>query len=179
MSPIAQSPAPLRRPRRVIRKWSRIVGVIFLGAGLLISVGIWLSPPEPAYEHRGISEWLHDAARFKWTGHDAAEDEAVLHSHEAIRAIGTNGVPTMLRLLHVRDSRLKALVNQWLKKQSLIKFRFLDEWRFHMRALAGFSVLRTNAECAMPALQQDLMSASGQTRNLAWTALGRTTNSPP
>ena len=180
MSSIAESSAPWRRPKRVIHQWSRIMSVIFLGTVLLGGLGLWLSPTEPTYEGREISEWVHDAARLgKLTGQDAAWDQQILKSHQAIRAIGTNGVPTMLRLLHTRDSRLKVMANQLLKKQSLTQFHFLDAFQFHMRALTGFSILGTNAASAWPALQQDLKSDNGGTRNLALVALGRITNSPP
>lgn len=172
-------PSPSIRPQRVIRRPVRIAGLMFLGARLLGGPGRWLAPAEPAYEGRSISEWVHDAARpGPWTGRDAARDQQVRQSHAAIPAIGTNGVPTMLRLFHARDSRLKVMANQWLKKQSPVPFHFPDEWQLQRRAPAGFSILGTNAEGARPALQQDLKNDSGQTRNLARLARDRMTNSP-
>lgn len=77
----------------------RLIAIIF---ALLLSGG-WVvlfltRPKEPTYEGRTLTEWLiRDESDSNATHGDNYE--------RAIRAIGTNGIPTLLRLLTVKDSQ--------------------------------------------------------------------------
>jgi hypothetical protein len=50
---------------------------------------------------------------------DALESNQVA----AIRAIGTNGIPTLLRMLRAQDSAIKAKLAVLLRKQTFVSFR--------------------------------------------------------
>ncbi|MBM3838784.1 MAG: HEAT repeat domain-containing protein [Verrucomicrobia bacterium] len=60
--------------------------------------------PEPSYHDKKLSAWLADLDTLDPAKHETAG--------QAIRAIGTNALPILIRLLHARDSALKrALIN--------------------------------------------------------------------
>jgi hypothetical protein len=65
--------------------------------------------------------------------------------------IGTNGVPTLLKLMRARDSE---------------QAKYLNEY-----GLVGFQVLGTNAQIAIPALLNDMESGDPALRRRASVAL--------
>ena len=71
------------------------------------AVGItWLAlrEREPVYKGKPLSEWLH--------GYDfkmSSDPPDVRGADEAVKAVGTNVIPTLLRLLDQRESRLDRL----------------------------------------------------------------------
>jgi hypothetical protein len=66
---------------------------------LAITVLIWLllPPGEPSYQDRPASQWIADISRF------SADDAKTRKAEDAIRQIGTNALPFVLRELKVRD----------------------------------------------------------------------------
>jgi hypothetical protein len=73
---------------------------------------------------------------------------------EAIRRIGTNGIPTLLRLLRAKDSALKTKVMGLLARQHIIKVEYQPDHVWNSAASLGFQALGTNAASAVPALIQ-------------------------
>ena len=106
---------------------------------------------EPSYNGKPLSEWLlvlKERHAFELI------DEA--DAQEAVRQIGTNGIPTLLDLLGVHDERSAKKVLSKLHNKDLTAWFKYDEnpdsgaKSLRDLALDGFSILGTNAECAVP-----------------------------
>lgn len=125
-----------------MRKWSRWVW--FLLVGVLVMVFAWerLAPHEPSYQGTELTEYLRAG------GLEGLNREGV----EAVRQIGTNAIPTLLKLLQAKDSRLKLRFAELVEKQHLVKIEFRsanDDWQC---AVNGLQALETNADFAVPAI---------------------------
>ncbi len=122
--------------------------LIAAGMALLaLLAGMWLySPaPEPVYQGKPLSYWLAGlAAKGDYNGRS---EEAA-----AVRAIGTNAIPTLLRMLHARDSSLKIKFLTWSSKYPTLRGHFTDATTINARAYYGFSALRTDGAGAVPQL---------------------------
>jgi hypothetical protein len=131
---------------------SRVM-LIVVPWGLALAGIIWvlLQPSEPAYRGRRLVYWLgyyFPPPTFMNGGGGFANPEAV----EAIRQIGTNGIPTLLRLAAAHDSALKLDLVRLAAKQHLIRIPFTSAWEKNRLATLGFSALGAAASNAMPAL---------------------------
>jgi hypothetical protein len=83
-----------------------------------------------------------------WLNSDTGGGE----SGEVVRQIGTNAIPTLLRLLRTKDSALKVKLMDWQLRQHIIKIKYTPAETWHFRAAYAFGVLGTNAQTAVPAL---------------------------
>lgn len=126
-----------------MRKWAAS-GLALL---LVTAVGVWLvlrergQADEPVYQGKRLSVWLE--------GYQLGRSQPEID--RAVRAIGSNGVPTLVRMLQAKDSPL------WLRflgfvQQSSIKLPYTPAETLKMRALAGFHALQSEARNAVPEL---------------------------
>jgi hypothetical protein len=126
---------------------------LLLFAGLLLVFGIYMvfiRGSEPTYKGKRLSYW------FGWRVGPMSWGTAVAtHSNpkkeEVVRALGTNALPTALRWLQTKPSRLPYQLNPLLDRQPFVKYRF------HVgdRAYDGvrvFQILGPEARPAMPEL---------------------------
>ncbi|MDB6022564.1 MAG: repeat protein [Pedosphaera sp.] len=131
--------------------------------GVVLSLG-WLmfpfaEPKEPSYQGRRLSEWITDYE----TGVSGViigqkRVEVMRSARHAVKAIGTNAIPTLLQWLQATNSPKKVTLNKLLDKQSLIHFRFRGAGDWQLMAAEGFNLLGNDAEPAVPALTQLLGS---------------------
>ena len=128
----------MKKTRR--RLWI-VFGLLILS---LVVLFFRLSPSEPVYEGKRLSAWTADLDGYAGPKMDGAQ--------RAIRHIGTNAVPYIIQLLRARNAPFQARVNQWLSKQSWIKFRFTTPEALRTRGLFACEALGTNARPAIPAL---------------------------
>jgi hypothetical protein len=137
---------------------------LFLAAiGLLV----WylLPPPEPRYKGHPLSDWLNGyswsagsgprttttAPKYGFTAHPTLEagwDESDL----AIRSIGTNAIPTLLRMLCVRDTKTKIAFIKMLAKQKFVAINYTPAESQNFAAEMGFRKLGAPAVIAIPDL---------------------------
>src|SRR5437868_8005971 len=75
-----------------------IIGILALVVCGILAVVFWPEKPEPVYKGKKLSEWVVDFNDGVYFSSEATE---------AIRAIGTNGIPVYLRWLRHKPSRLK------------------------------------------------------------------------
>jgi hypothetical protein len=108
---------------------------------------------EPSYNGRPLSEWLLVLEE----GHTmSGEQVEASDAQEAVQQIGTNGIPTLIDLLSVYDERSAKKVLSKLHNKDLTYWFKYDENLYSslkdLRKLGvdGFSILGTNAECAVP-----------------------------
>ena len=116
---------------------------------VLVSVIGWRvgqpSEPEPVYKGKPLSRWLLDVTA---TG----GPEGLENAREAMRHMGTNALPTLLRMLQVKDSPLKAALVRLNYEQRIMNFRINSDVGWNHAGIVGFSILGTNAQSAVPAL---------------------------
>ena len=125
-------------------------------------------PREPAYQGRPLSAWLSHYA----LGADPAE---ALRANEAIRQIGTNAIPTLLRMLQANDSAVKSKLLRMVAKQHFVRLRCSSAFDQNVEAVQAFGVLGSEGKSAVPALVQiyeQSISKSPQTELMAVSALG-------
>jgi hypothetical protein len=130
-------------------KWLKIALVVLAVA--LVGVICWqvVRPSdEPVYKGRTLTSWLENYARVPLDGYIRQEHETDM----AVSQIGTNAVPTLLRLLHKKDSAFKVKLMALLARQHVITVDYTPAEDWNKAALVGVQVLETNAQTAVPDL---------------------------
>jgi hypothetical protein len=129
---------------------------IFFVAVMLTSVGVmaWVllrpGEAEPVYQGKPLSYWLEgyypdvplgsNGPAVTWDG-----------ANEAIHAMGTNAVPSLMRKLQRHDSELRLSTERWLIRWHLMKRRNFtgnEDWK----AARGLAALGSAASNAVPQL---------------------------
>jgi len=124
------------------RKPRRILLVTLLIAVLGFVSWLLLRPdPEPTYQGKPLSYWL-----------DGIGNGRTLEATEAVRELGTNAIPTLLRLLKSRDSRLKLLLIQLGSKQNVIHLKWKTAQSRRFEAQFAFTCLGVQGRSAVPDL---------------------------
>ena len=144
------------RPLEVIsfnRHPNRRLLLLLLGAALLSGLTWTLlhSHPaelEPVYHGKTLSAWLalYDPAN---TNRPASQLE---ETQTAIEQMGTNAIPTLLRLLRTHESDAARVFWQLAQKQNVIHFHYVSPASLYERAAMGLEVLGPRAESAVPEL---------------------------
>jgi len=114
---------------------------------------------EPVYQGKRLSAWLREY-RSALNVIDGDREEAGKTARNAIQAIGTNAIPTLVRMLGKKDSfvvsKLLALWNRHFS--SLPRWARYPGWLRHQAAFLnnyaehGFEILGADAQQAVPAL---------------------------
>ncbi len=105
-------------------------------------------PSAPTYHGKQLFVWLDELCKFDSIHQRSQGAEQI----KAVRAIGTNAIPWLLREYRQKGDPWKWRVNQLLGKQHLIKFRFRGADARLYRATTGFRALGEIAEPAIPEL---------------------------
>ena len=133
------------------KRWL-IALALFLPSIAALLLWITSTPPEPVYEGRTLSSWLDhhvpsSAARPPYNS------PGYLKAEEALRAIGTNGIPTLLKMIGAKDlppPLLKLVRTSQRYRWSYIHYRSRMEQ--HEEADYAFEKLGTNGASAVPEL---------------------------
>jgi HEAT repeat protein len=153
--------SPGFRSRFVKRK--KLLRPVLAFAVLAILGGLLLSQlpmGEPKYHGITLSSWLE---RYD---NEVDADPQRSEAAAAVRQIGSNAVPTLIRWLGVSDSKFKQKLEEWADKQSVINFNFVDEDDYHERAAKGFQLLGAQGKAAIPDLGRMLRDTNA-TENAA------------
>jgi len=120
---------------------------------------VWRSdaePDEPRYRGRSLTWWLGQYTRPFRNARSLQEiqsfdfESMFRETSEAVKAIGTNSIPLLLRYLQARDSRYKS---GWLiVAGGLRRGHAYTASEKHHIAQAGFMILQKDALPAIPAL---------------------------
>ena len=121
-------------------------------AGLLLARAL----REPSYQGKSLSEWLDD---FSGRGREAGSDLASSTARQdasvaAVRAIGTNAIPHLLRMLDAEDSPRKLKWAALLAKYLKVKINTEQAGIEQTRAMSGFLILGPKASPALPELMK-------------------------
>ena len=124
-------------------------------AALLALVGVigWqvLRPSdEPVYKGKRLTKWLvpHPYLELNSSTTGILTPEA----EEALRQIGSNAVPTLLRMLRARGSALKVKLMGLVQSQHVIKVEYIPANIWNASALEGFKILGSDGQSAVPEL---------------------------
>ncbi len=141
---------------RLRRRKLLLLSVLLLGT--ILGASLWNAgvTDEPTYGGKKLSVWLNELAALSYSqGIDPNTAQAV-----AVRAIGTNAIPWLLKDLKKGAGIFECRFNQVLQKQNFIKYRFPAEKR-SLRAFRGFYALGPLAEPVIPDLLKLLEHSSG------------------
>ncbi len=133
-------------------------------AATLAAAVLWLWPREPVYEGKTLSEWLMVNAV---TPTGARNSEAEAKATEAVRQIGTNALPLLLKWLDYQRPAWKDKLQRQLFKlpaglqSRLFRIRFIQNRLFWPdrrpgAAIHGFRMLGEAASPAIPELTRRL-----------------------
>src|SRR5260221_3658362 len=121
-----------------------LIAVVGFAAWLLLS-----QPGEPVYQGKPLSDWCYQYAANSFTFMNPNE-ELKKQAEIAIQTIGTNAIPTLLRMLNAKDSKFKLMLMQLSRKQHVIKINWVKAELRHYRARGGFSVLGSDGKYVIP-----------------------------
>jgi HEAT repeat protein len=127
-----------------------------------------LKPREPSYQGRSLSNWLEEASEGGFGIYPDARPEAV----NAIRQIGTNAIPTLLKMAKAKDSKLTFFLRKWNNRFPRLDLPFFPTEEMRGLAVTGFYVLGPKAKSAVPGLTGLLKSDDEDIRITAALCLG-------
>lgn len=144
-----------------MRKRPRILLAVLIVAVVGWIAWLTLRPSEPMYKGKPLSFWLEG-----YVYDPRLRPEA----DEAVRHIGTNAIPILLRLLQAKDSPLNLRLISLASKQHVFRIKHVYESDKHTQAVNGFKALGAGGKIAVPELIRIYKQAdSAATRT--WTAI--------
>ncbi len=147
--------------------------VVFLAVACLFAVVgtvVWRVAhiPEPYHQGKSLTEWLIRCAK----EHNMLLDyPRHLEAENAIRAIGTNAFPTLLRMMARRDSRLKKRLVEALPHRFSRFFHIGQGYHSRILAAYGYMALRESGKPLVPALVEMTTNTDPNVRYTAVFAL--------
>lgn len=127
----------------------RVVLILLAVAGVGLTTWLVLRTDEPIYQGKPLTVWLkeycadHDAYLVAHGLHADPRAEKDFRSDAllAIRAIGTNGLPMLLRMAQAKDHPIKARILKALRGSSIFSTSFVSAEDHRKMACIGFYVL--------------------------------------
>jgi HEAT repeat protein len=115
-------------------------------AWLMIAL-LW-NQREPSYEGRTLSKWLEiwGPIRKNLTTQDASD------CANAVRHIGSNAVPFLVRMLSTPDSPRKQWLVDFVAKQNIVRINYVKPSDIRARGQMGLFMLGPQAKSAVPEL---------------------------
>lgn len=104
-----------------------------------------LVPREPMYQGKRLKEWLISAEQ-------ESNSQVQEKCAKAVRAMGTNAIPTLLWMLQKKDSPMVLKVKDFAKHYLHFSIPGTPDSVLHSRALFGLWALETDARPALPVL---------------------------
>ncbi len=133
--------------RLLSRRW-RISLALLLVAVLAALASSLFSAREPAYHGKRLGVWVEQY----YQEFDSWKRTGTSEARTAVRTIGTNGLPALLRMLGATDPPLKRKILALAKKQSLVTLPMRPAEHYRWLAGWGFSALGPMAKPAVPAI---------------------------
>jgi HEAT repeats len=129
----------------------RILVVSFVIMVLALFTWQVMSPHEPVYEGKKLSVWLEAYAHAPGFGIGLRSPEQ-MEADKAMRQIGTNAIPTLLKMLRFKNHPLNDKIAYWLKALHLSREGYVHESVKHSEAAEAFRVLGPQVKEAVPEL---------------------------
>ena len=125
------------------------LAIFLLATFAAIAVMLLRQPQsEPIIQGKRLSVWL--------TGYrtQGVNPQAWAKADEILLAVGTNAIPTLLRMLRQQDSPFKQLLIHLSQLQHIVRLRFIRAEDRHYQAAIAFAKLGAAASEAVPALME-------------------------
>jgi hypothetical protein len=152
--------------RRVITRVAAFI-ILIAAAAAVVLLMFWPAA-EPSHQGKPLSHWLE---QYRLARHHGVLGQA--QSEEAVRAIGTNAFPVLIRMIQTHDSWLKQLLMNWSSKQKLFQLGFTPANELRYRAMIGYEILGPTAKSQVSELTAILtMAKSAEVRASTASALG-------
>lgn len=176
---------------------TRGVGLALAIVVSIVSAALLLTHPEPRWNGRTVSEWLLRLDRYQSAlrqsggfmgmgsrvsmGPAAAESpemqrrrmvearSEIEFAREALRQMGTNGIPIMGGMLEAMDSNLRREMVGWVRRQPWIRWQPRLDQEWHRIGGEGFRIVRDEA---VPDLLSRLKTGNAAGRRNAALLLG-------
>src|SRR5215475_1673431 len=110
----------------------------------LLALLAWLAfhSSEPSYQGKSLSAWLDQAWQNQEGSYEYFSDTHLdTPSARAIRAMGKDALPTLLRMAHTRDTRLRRALGGLSEHHPWIGFHMQNIKEIQEKAAYGFLVL--------------------------------------
>src|SRR4051794_18434379 len=112
------------------------IATVLLMAAASILVVLWRAA-EPSYQGYPLSHWLKQRTG-AFMSRTARQSVTALVAETAIREIGTNALPTLLKMLQAQDSPLKSTALKWINQQELIRVHLTSARERRLQARFGY-----------------------------------------
>ncbi|MSU58610.1 MAG: hypothetical protein EXS35_10610 [Pedosphaera sp.] len=145
----------------------RIALLVLLLAALGLGGWALLRSDEPEFEGRRLSAWLRNLEAMP-VDNSANRRHAVL----AVRQMGTNAIPSLLRMLEAGDSKWKLHAVDWIQDTVDVDLTETLANVHGRRAALGFRLLAREAAPAIPRLETLAVSADNRISSQALAVLG-------
>ena len=161
-------PEQARKPAK--RRW-RIVLVLCALVVAVAAVAFWPGEMEPEYEGKSLSYWIKESERHR-------SEKETKQASEAVRQIGTNGLPLLLKWLQYEPQSAKGVSFMVGRLPSVVTDNFvmqgfLESGRGrNYEAMMGFRLLGTHASPAIDELAGLVSHPSVVVASSAVRALG-------
>jgi HEAT repeat protein len=155
-------------------KISRPFRIILILAGIvIICLAAWrmFAPRQPSYNGKPLSYWLSRYEN-RILGRAPLISSEQQEADKAVREIGTNAIPYLLKLAGRKDSALKQRMLSSYRRQSWLKLSIHDAQFYRVEASCGFAALHEKAKPAVPGLIRLLKDDDFQVRQIAANDLG-------
>ena len=156
--------------RRAILLTTLLLAVVLCSVTWLMHVS---RPQEPVYEGRPLSFWLWANDPNSVSDLPASQRS---QSAAALDQIGTNAIPTLMRMLKANEPGWSVKLFELLKRQPVIKVAHAPATRRNQEACEMFGLLGTDARNAVPALvdllEQDISPTSRYYTIISLTGIG-------
>lgn len=151
----------------------RYVLSVVMVALLVMAVGLRLfGPKEPSYEGVTLTEWLKLSSwRAVELGTNMSKAERLEKTRRAVKAIGTNAIPTLLALMNAKEEPIKCKILSWMGRHSVPSPHIMDTFEARYVAALGFEMLGHDALPAAPALVALMQNTDGDIRTRALQSL--------
>ncbi len=114
--------------------------------------------PEPVYQDKRLSVWLRNYTDSR----SSTNGELAQQADDAVRHIGSNAIPTLLRMLRSRDSFVGFALLSVPAKRHWVSFHYTSAGEVNLRALMAFRALGAAGKAAVP----DLIETFNEKRSL-------------
>ena len=150
-----------------MRKGYRIALIVI--AATFFAAIVWLALPtgerEPIYDGKPLDVWL--------LGYRSVEPDYRTRAVEITHKMGSNAMPTLLRMLRAHDPPIKRHLMEFVQEQSSYRVHYVSSRIRNCAAANACEDLGDKAKLAVPALVELLKSDDKIVRDSAAAALKR------
>ena len=114
---------------------------VIVGGGATFFYACQMRVVEPVYQGKPLSFWLEKYNNGFSTYPTGAGNPDSSTPEAALDHIGTNAIPTLLRMLETKDSRLKLKLIELSEQQHFITIHYAKAWHQNFAAIMGFNHL--------------------------------------